>query len=335
MKTKGIVLGVVILAVLGFVGYAAGMFSPHETPNQLLSASYLNKLDAGYRNANVDITLKQKSEAGAVYKDAGTFHVVAKTNGGQTLQNASLDMTFDGTVIADDSGSPFSKIDLGGEFLVVNKLFYIKLTKLPMIPIFDPATVKDKWWSVDAVDLARRFSGEDKAKEIEAYLNSNPGNSAADIEKVKSLLAENNFISNPHFTETAKVDGHAVKNISFTIDKVKLASFLKEFLTYAQAKKDSTAKPVALADIQKGLDMITFTPITVGASPDDHRIYTLTGGFEVLDPETQKGLMVTFSEKMDYDTPVTITAPASSQSIEKLLQKLFMSGAPMGAGKSK
>ena len=346
MKTKSIGIVVIFVLVFGFAGYALGFFGKHETPTQMLAGAIASDQNI---DKTVAVTLdlkKKKTVSDATYSDLGKFTLTAaeKANKDDTA-SSSLKMSFDGYALMDDSGSPFSKIDVAGDLLVANKIFYVRATKLPMIPFFDPAAVKDKWWSLDLVSMAREFGGEDKAKEVQTYLDKAFAQKPDDTKAMDDIFEKDNFIVNPQFTKTESINGHTVKDISFTVDKKILANFVNDVSVYG-SKKDG--KDVSDADVQtlkdatqKFMDSVTFAPVLIGISSDDHHVYTVSSSIEVTDPTYDPSdasafqvAHIDFSATYDYTTPVTIDIPTDSQPIEKLISSIFGAGMTAQAGNS-
>lgn len=321
---KGALIVVAAAVVLGLGGWKAGIFKHQATPQELLTGSMAATKAAPQGTEVVALKIKTKAEGDAAYKEVGNVNLTVTKQKGATISDTKANIDFDGSFVADDSGSPFSKIDLGGSFRLIGKIFYLKVTKLPVLPFFDPATVKDKWFSIDAVDLARKFGGEEKAKEIETQLDAAFNNTAAK-ENYSGLLAKNNFIVMPTFVGTEKIQGHTVKKISFGIDKSKLSDFVIEMVAAASATADSKqlADMPTREELTEMLADVNVSKLVVGVSTDTHLIYSIEMNMEISGSTMPETLALEMSATMDYDTPVSIMAPEKSDSIEKLLGPIF------------
>ncbi len=336
-KSKKIGSIVVLILALGFVGYALGFFGKRLTPMQMLASSFSEKQYYVDKTLTIVLDLKKKKTSlDEKYSDLGnlTFDISQNTDNSDLL-NSKAKISVDGYVLADDSGSPFSKLDFAGDFVMANKVFYARATKLPMVPFFDPAKVKDIWWSIDPVSLAQKFGGEDKAKEIQKYFDGTFSKTEEDAKAMSEIFEKDNFVVNPKFIGEEKVNGRTVRDITFTIDKKILADFVYDMSVYENKKKDDKAvADDVLAkskdDVVKMLDNATITPIAVGVYTDDNRLYKIDANVDIKDPAYNPAdqaafevMNVGFSAKMDYSPVAQIEVPSDSQPIEKLLSQIF------------
>lgn len=325
MKMKGLVIVVLVVAAV-LVGWKTGIFANAETAPQMLTQSMKMQGSVDHVVKNFSVTMTDKSEGKS--KELGSLTLVVGTNQAETVADTTAQVTFDGT-FKDDEGGPFSTITIGGEFLMMGKIFYMKLTKLPMIPIFDPSQVKDQWFKIDPIALTRSFGGEEEADEMEKQLDLMGAQSKENQEAIAAAYDKHNFFTNPAFTGTEDVGGHKVKMISFGIDKDKLADFIVDIAT-AVSKDDADVEVPTKAEIVDLLANVNFSNLTVGIGTADHRVYKMAGTINVTDVEADMALDVAMTGTMDYDTPVVVTAPAKSEPIEKLLAPML--GAMMGGG---
>ncbi len=324
---KGLVIVVLVVAAV-LIGWKTGIFANAETAPQMLTQSMKMQSSVDHVIKNFSVTMTDKSDGGS--KDLGSLTLTVGTNQAETVAGTTAQVVFDGT-FKDDEGGPFSTINIGGEFLMMGKIFYMKLTKLPMIPIFDPSTVKDQWFKIDPVALTRSFGGDEEAQKIDEQLDLMGAQSKENQEAIATAYDKHNFFTNPAFTGTEDVGGHKVKMISFGIDKDKLADFILEVATLVTKNNaDAEAEVPTKAEIVELLADINFTNLTVGVGTGDHRVYTMGGTITVTDTEADMIMEVALTGTMDYDTPVVVTAPAKSEPIEKLLAPLM--GAMMGGG---
>lgn len=338
MKTKLIGGVVVFVIALGFTGYALGFFGKHESPTQMLSKAFsADQYSDKSAVATIDIK-KKKLASDTTYSDLGDFTVnISQKVNKENLAESSAKISFDGYALMNDSGSPFSKIDVAGDMLMANKVFYIRATKIPASLYFGitgMSNIKDKWWSVDLVSMARQFGGEDKAKEIQTYFDNAFAKKDEDMKAISSIFEKNNFVVNPVFTNTETINGHSVKDISFTINKKILVDFLYNLGLYENKKNNVSVTDEKLAaqkdSTSKLLDSVTFAPIVVGISPDDYHIYKISSSIEAKDPSYNPNdpsafevINANFSATYDYTTPIVIDVPTDSQPIEMLLSQIF------------
>ena len=335
MKSKTIVIVIAFVVVFGFTGYALGFFGHHETPMQMIATS-LSSDQYSDKTISVNTEIKKKkTESDTTYSDLAKATVtVAQKVDAQDISNSSTKISFDGYALADDSGSPFSKMDMAGDFLMSGKVFYVRATKLPAVPFFDPALIKDKWWSIDIVAIAKEFGDADKAKEVQDYLDNYFKKNQADTKIMQDTFAQNNVIVNPHFTGRETISGHTVRDVSFTIDEKVLGSFvlaLQQNLAKAHGQTLTADEIASEKDsINSMLDVTTISPIVVGVGADDHHLYKMSGTVEIKDPSYDatdpaafQVVNIGFSGTVDYATPVVIEAPATSTSIEKLISQFF------------
>ncbi len=327
-NSKSVLVGVVAIVIIGLGGWQLGLFKHQKTPTELLSAAFTNFSNRSGSSAAMDLKV-------TLYKDAtdttgytaGTMHIDGASSvpsGAQTSADIKAKFNISSTISPDPLGS--INVDLGAEFRMIGKTFYLKVSKIPLTPFFDVSKIRDKWFLIDPVALLQESGDQSAIDRFNALFDDKGGDVKQQyLTKVTELYTQYPFMINPVFNGTQKVGDVTVKNVTFTIDKDKLASFMLEFLKY-QISLDPQTKDVP-SDLKKqdfddALTYVDFGTITVGINTHDDEPYLISDTMKFASPQDDSIPRFDVSIKgtwADFNKPVTVDVPEGAQSIETLL----------------
>ncbi len=328
-----LIIVVSAIVVLGSAGYFLGIFKVQEKPELVLEKSYsLSQTEKIDHATNINFILKKKRQAfDTVYSDLGNLKITTfKQVDKKDLTNFNTDISFDGSVSLDSSGS---KINLAGDILMLDKVFYAKLTKLPDLPAFDSSTIKDKWFNLELVNILKDFSEDVLAKQTQLYLDGSLS-LGSNNKDMADAFSKYNFVSNPTYVGSENIAEHSISDISFTLDRNVFVSFVNTFIASDSFRHDTQMSDLDLMNARTTLknfvDTMNISPVVVGIAKDNYHIYTVKTKVELTDPSYDASnpnsfqiISADISVNYDYDTPVNIAVPQNPSSAEALVKNIF------------
>ncbi len=324
------IVGVVLAA--GAVLASTGVISFGEQPQVLLKK--MSDARTQVRSSHFDVTVNADI-TGATPSESGAFsaRLVGDAAKHETEQKAQLEFSVKGT-----EGSSTEALDVAGELRVLDRVVYLKTTKLPAIPFIPAGKILNTWFSIDPVALAKEFGGNDSALELESALGASTKMPPAFYEKVYGLVAEEKVISSILPKGGEVVSGVATDKYDVKVDFKKLPSFLEKYTDvynqYATKAGLATMPHKTFSDEERAaLESIDMTPISLWVGKADSLVYKVV--FMVtFDDSSDRGQDIagtagtlSFAAVMsDYNKEVTVDVPKPATPIQELF-KTLMGGA--------
>lgn len=305
-KKKQIVAGalVLLLAVLGFGGYAA--YAQYVAPRQA-PASYLQRLSAAESG---EYEMSFASDSDEINLDVDSKGDFSQEGGG--FENLKLSSELELAL-----GQGFMSFNLKMDMLYLEDMLYVKSDDTESIPMFGPMLESGAWYSMDleesgTMSLSDKCTDEDK-QALADYMEG-------DVSKAIN-------VTNPkrHDWFGEERGGEKVKHYSGSIPK---DTFLQITRDAAEMTSDECVSDEDVKEAEEEAEE---------ASDVDYDLYVGSDHDELVVRWTEDGEEVgkLTMKTGKYGKEVDITAPEDSEPLDEVLQGGFgMSNTPAGASGS-
>jgi len=217
------------------------------------------------------------------------------------------------------SGEPFQTtttdaIVLSGQLVFKENILYVKVTNLPSTFGLESYPVKDTWIRVPL----------DSSSAYPIYGNSPIAQATESAELYKKYQSEiekaylkNKFLIASIKERNVVLDSQKTTHYSFSLDKVKLAGFMREI---AQIYQENKLTDDEVNELVKGLDVIKNFVFDLWIGNDNHLPYKLSLKADIVAEAPSPGkasvsLDVNFKK---YNESMNIVAPDDSRTFEEL-----------------
>ncbi len=325
MTTKEkIVLGFACLIVIAGVALASsGVLSKGGSPDAVFKQ--MAEARAAVTSSHVDATVTGDLTMGA----GQSGHFVFKVNGVVSKKESASSADLHFSVTGSQAGS--TELGVEGDARLLDRIFYLRATKIPPVIFIDPATVMNKWFSIDPIELYKSFGDQAKATELESALAAGSKMPAEFYQKTYSLAAEKGLIAGISAKGSEVISGVAAEKYQIMIDMKKLPDFLVAYTslynTYATQAGLKQIPQKTLTDEEKSyFNGITVSPFYMWVGKADHLVYKMSFTMNVVAPQGTTGGSgtIVFDVTMsDYNKAVTIEKPAPATPIQQLFQSMM------------
>ncbi|MEI7709470.1 MAG: hypothetical protein WCI76_02035 [bacterium] len=316
LKNKKLVISIIILFFVAALGFAFAFYSGTFVTLPTLLKTSMEKAKTT-TSATYDVTFNADfSEIKDVTNQLSGLSFV----GGNTSQMA---FSFRGSYdLADRNNVKHSStlslglgsLSLESEFKLINKIFYVKLTKYPlMAKMFLPtlSTYENKWFSLP-YEATKAVSGELTADQKD---------------KITKLSENAHLIKALAKLSPETVSGEPSYHFSFDLDRGGIVAYINSLKDYAAtlSKNNPDLSEVNTKTITESMDKIKDFKGEIWIGRNDQLVHKITVSFAVQpdatkDEKVKVNMVAIFS---DYNKPLEITAPAGSTPFSDIMPALM------------
>lgn len=318
--------GVIVIAgvALASTGLLSSNKNPEEVFNKIVTAN------AAVTSSRIDLVMRGNFSGGSMPSPAQfSMQVSGVTTKSETSANA--DMHF----IA--SGNEGSRTDFSveGDFRLLDRMFYLRATKIPPIPFIDPALVVNKWFSLDPVSIYKDFGDAKKAAELEQAISFGSKMPKEFTQESYALAVQEGVVSaiNPKGNEV--VSGVTTQKYEISIATAKIPVYLvkytKLYNKYAvQTGLDPLPQRTMSEDDLAVFETMKFSPISVWIGKSDMLPYKFAFTLTIEDVDSPvavakatSGTISIEATMSDYNKAVMVEKPAGVMPIQDLFKSLM------------
>lgn len=229
-------------------------------------------------------------------------------------------------------GLPDKNYSLGAEFRMVSKAFYASFTELPDLGFINLNTLKNQWIKVDFGALAETIGKGDQAKQLAQSATITPKQEQG----LRDALKVSKIIDITGNLAAENINGEPSYHYSFAIDRAGAEQFITEARKALEAK-DASSDQKSMGELYYQIDTAKYLPegeLWIGKRDYLPRQLMIKG---TIPSSNKKAADATYRFTLtfkSFNQPVTVEAPASSHSIEEVLQQ-FLGPMMMGLLQSK
>ncbi len=332
MNTKEkIILGVAGGLVIAGVALAStGVISFTKNPTEVFQKMAV--ANAAVTSSHIDLSITGDFKEGSSSESA---HVVMNMSGTASKTDASQAADLHFVVAGSSAGT--SELSVEGDFKLLDRMFYLRTTKIPPIPFIEPSMIVNKWFSIDPVGMYKEFGDADKATDLERALSSSSKMPEEFNQKSQALAVQEGVISSISAKENEVVSGVATQKYQLTVNTEKIPGFLVKYteLYNSYAPQAGVAPLPAKSMTEEDAAVfksLKFSPVSVWVGKSDNLPYkvaftitidTAASGNAEMASSDVSGTMAVTATMSDYNKKVTIEKPASSTPIQELFTSLM------------
>lgn len=332
MNTKDkIILGVVgVVLAAGAVLASTGVISFGERPQVLFQkmadASHSITSNHFDLTINADITGESAADSGSF-----TVHAVGATSKEATDPRSDMHIEIKGT-----EGTATEQLEVAADLRMLDRVFYLKTTKLPAIPFLPTTKILNTWFSIDPVSLAKEFGTNEQALELQSAFGAGARMPREFYDKLYTLVGSERLVSSVVPKGSEMIGDVAANKYDLRIDIKKVPGFLEKYTdvynTYAPAAGLATLPHKTFTDDEiKALESIELSPVSLWVGKNDSLIYKTVFAVTLHDVSEKLGQdvagptgTISFSALLsDYNKPVQVEKPAPVTPIQDLFKSLM------------
>jgi len=207
----------------------------------------------------------------------------------------------------------FGEPSVGLEARSINKDYYVKLSKAPIIMLFDLSSLENQWIKIDGKNIT------------EAKTDLDNKLSPAQIAQIKEAFAADKVFKIVATLPSEKIDGVSTYHYKYTIDKEGLRKYILDVDRIIATSSDLTGKK--LEDFNQGMNDLVTPEGEIWVGKKDYLPYKITSNIIVNGTETSKisgNISIVLSAK-NFNKPVQVEVPAPVKTTEEIMS-VFMGG---------
>lgn len=207
----------------------------------------------------------------------------------------------------------FGEPSVGLEVRSVNKDFYAKLSKAPIIMLFDLSSLENQWIKIDGKNIT----------EAETYLNHKL--SPAQISQIKEAFVADKVFKVVATLPSEKIDGVSTYHYKYTINKEGLRKYILDVDKIVATSPEFTGKK--LEDFNKEMDNLVAPEGEIWVGKKDYLPYKITSNIVINETEKSKvsgNISIMLSAK-NYNKPVQVDVPSPVKTTNEIMAG-FMRG---------
>ncbi len=331
MNTKEkIILGIAGVLVIAGVALASTGVISFKSKDSSSVFQKIAEANAAVTSSHIDLTVKG-SFSGESASDTTNFTAQMSGVAGKTETSQSADLHFAVT----GSGAGSEEVSMEGDFRLLDRMFYLRATKLPPIPFIDPSMIMNKWFSIDPISMYKEFGNAEQAAELEHALSASSKMPPEFTAKSYSLAVQEGVVSKIAPKNNEVISGIATQKYELTVNPEKIPAYMVKYTElYNSYAKDAGVDPLPVrAYTEEDMSVfktMKFSPVAVWVGKADSLPYklsmtiTLDGlDSEATDGGDMSGTMSFDAIMSDYNKAVTVEKPAPVTPIMELFQSLM------------
>ena len=317
------------------------LLNPAPTPEEALAKMLENLPQVKSLNYDLNFTGSGVVPTSTTTDSMGSVSIQMKGKSEMSdLNNPKNETTINIQGKIDSEGMRMSA-DFGASMIVLDKVFYGKINRLPtFIPIPELAAITGQWIKIDPKAMASSSS----TPEFAFSTFGNPaefGLTDQEMKDLKSKILEAKPIQFGEFIGEEDLNGKKTYNYPIAFSKPGLKNVLDIMFGLAIKIESKMNKPMAatstknlaegMAMIKSYVDKTNFPEGKIWIGQDDFLPYKVTfenvnlpipDEIKVEYPSAKVNLSLTM-EYRDYNLPVDIKAPTSSKTIEEVMKGIM------------
>lgn len=331
MNTKEkIILGFAGVLVIAGVALASTGVISFKSKDSGSVFQKMAEANAAVTSSHVDLTVKG-SFSGESAADATNFTAQMSGVAGKTETSQSADLHFAVT----GSGAGSEELSVEGDFRLLDRMLYLRTTKLPPIPFIDPSMVMNKWFSIDPISMYKEFGNAEQAADLEQALSASSKMPPEFTAKSYSLAVQEGVVSKISPKGNEIVSGVATQKYELTVNPEKIPAYMVKYTElYNTYAKDAGVDPLSVQAYDeedlKVFKTMQFSPVAVWIGKADSLPYkaqfTITiqdDGSESVSGEAMSGTISFDAVMSDYNKVVQVEKPSPVTPIMELFQSLM------------
>lgn len=207
------------------------------------------------------------------------------------------------------------ELALGLEIRIVNRIFYIRISNVPNLGLFDLSVIENKWVKIDLSDAKRQF-GSGKVEEVRRKI------SPEQIRRVKAAVQKAKIIKITDKLSDEKIDGVDAYHYKFIADEEGIKELL---INIYQIIQDKPLTETEIAKIDEGFEAIEESENEIWIGKKDllpRKVY-LTSVVKETDKLKTSGKGDFILLLKNFNEPMQIEAPSRAVPLEEILRGLF------------
>lgn len=203
--------------------------------------------------------------------------------------------------------------EIGMEMRAVDTVLYMQLLSLPELPLFDSATLLNRWVKFDPKDLQNSPLAIGSSEKVFQTLTSERELTPEQKEQLKQAYLDHPFITLGGSVGTEEIRGVQTKQYPLIYDYTELNAFL-------QQTKDVWGDGNIFSELAVDEEQQENPPVVTGAvwiGKKDKQLYQLQLGVQSKDAQ-DPGVNMTM-QFWDHNVPVTVSVPENVLSFTELL----------------
>jgi hypothetical protein len=261
---------------------------------------------------------------------AKTSHITVTAAGDGTREPSPA---ADLHMVVSYSGDATSAVSGEADVRFLNNIFYVRATKLPPIPLIDPATIANKWFSIDFMSLLKQYGNQAQSSQFLSTLNASSKMPAEFYEKEMALAQQTGVVSSVTAKGSEKIGSTDTRVYAIGINVSKISDFMNQFTDLYNSYLPKDATPMVKHEFTQAekdsLANVSVNNVQVWIGKNDYLPYRVTANVTSTIPETtgtNSSGTVAFSfviNTSDYNKQVTVAMPEASTPIEQFLSSMF------------
>lgn len=310
-------------------------FNSALTPNQVLQKMYAAAAAVKTVSFSGDVT-------STIYIPTSSlqFGGFSDSPASASPTSTSYDVSFDGdsdisnpTNIAQSStitisgGFDGQNFTATGEFISLNKIYYVKLDNLnfgtstapnPMTSLFSIFT--GQWFEIDPAAVEQEFMGSSTAQI--SQIQSSTQLTAQDIQEIRNDAMQDQIISVSQVLPEEAIGGQENYHYKLAVNVDNLKNFITATVGIISGNSSSSLSTDQLQAMEDNLDELQFNDLEIWIGTNDFLPHEISANIgESLASQTIGSF--TMNVQSNFNQPVTITAPTGAKDINTILQGLM------------